>query len=186
MSDLVGAVKAYSLHGPRRARRGRRARGSGDDADRARPQAQAHAHRGRARLRPLAAEAHRARRASSTRSGRTCWTTRSTRSARAARSPSPRVSTAAACASTSPTTAPASIRPSRERIFDPFFTTKEVGQGTGLGLDTARRIVVGRHRGSIEVQSEPGRTVFNVWLPLQPAQLPLQPASHRPQGEPAA
>ncbi len=74
----------------------------------------------------------------------------------------------------------------RERIFDPFFTTKEVGQGTGLGLDTARRIVVGRHRGSIEVQSEPGRTVFNVWLPLQPAQLPLQPASHRPQGEPAA
>ncbi len=55
----------------------------------------------------------------------------------------------------------------RERIFDPFFTTKDVGQGTGLGLDTARRIVAERHRGSIDVDSEPGRTVFHVWLPLQ-------------------
>ena len=55
----------------------------------------------------------------------------------------------------------------RERIFDPFFTTKEVGQGTGLGLDAARRIVVERHRGSIDVESEPGRTVFHVWLPLE-------------------
>ncbi len=54
----------------------------------------------------------------------------------------------------------------RERIFDPFFTTKEVGQGTGLGLDAARRIIVERHRGSIDVESEPGRTVFHVWLPL--------------------
>ena len=57
----------------------------------------------------------------------------------------------------------------RERIFDPFFTTKDVGEGTGLGLDTARRIVVRRHRGSIEVDSEPGRTVFHVWLPLNSA-----------------
>jgi signal transduction histidine kinase len=54
----------------------------------------------------------------------------------------------------------------RERIFEPFFTTKDVGQGTGLGLDTARRIVVERHRGSIEVDSRPGHTVFQVWLPL--------------------
>ncbi len=53
----------------------------------------------------------------------------------------------------------------RERIFDPFFTTKEVGRGTGLGLDTARRIVVDRHRGSLNVESEPGRTVFRVRLP---------------------
>jgi len=57
----------------------------------------------------------------------------------------------------------------RERIFDPFFTTKDVGQGTGLGLDTARRIVVERHHGSIEVDSRPGATVFHVWLPLQSA-----------------
>jgi signal transduction histidine kinase len=55
----------------------------------------------------------------------------------------------------------------REHIFDPFFTTKDVGQGTGLGLDTARRIVVERHRGSIDVDSRPGRTVFHVWLPLE-------------------
>ncbi len=54
----------------------------------------------------------------------------------------------------------------RGRIFEPFFTTKAVGQGTGLGLDTARRIVSERHRGSIDVESEPGRTVFHVWLPL--------------------
>jgi signal transduction histidine kinase len=55
----------------------------------------------------------------------------------------------------------------RERIFEPFFTTKDVGQGTGLGLDTARRIVVERHHGSIDVDSEPGRTVFRVWLPIE-------------------
>lgn len=53
-------------------------------------------------------------------------------------------------------------------IFDPFYTTKEVGKGTGLGLDTARRIAE-RHRGTLTVDSEPGRTVFHVRLPLQPA-----------------
>ncbi|MGO9488235.1 MAG: sensor histidine kinase [Solirubrobacteraceae bacterium] len=57
----------------------------------------------------------------------------------------------------------------RERVFDPFFTTKEVGRGTGLGLDTTRRIVVDRHRGSLTVDSEPGRTVFRVRLPLDGA-----------------
>ena len=53
----------------------------------------------------------------------------------------------------------------RERIFDPFFTTKPVGQGTGLGLDIARRIVR-KHQGEIEVDSHPGRTEFRVTLPL--------------------
>jgi signal transduction histidine kinase len=48
----------------------------------------------------------------------------------------------------------------RQRVFDPFYTTKEVGKGTGLGLDTARRIIVDRHHGSLTVQSEPGATVF--------------------------
>jgi signal transduction histidine kinase len=54
----------------------------------------------------------------------------------------------------------------QDRIFEPFFTTKGVGSGTGLGLDTARRIVEERHRGSISAESKPGRTVFRVWLPL--------------------
>jgi signal transduction histidine kinase len=53
----------------------------------------------------------------------------------------------------------------RDRIFDSFVTTKEVGQGTGLGLSTARRIVVDRHLGSLTVESEPGATTFHVWLP---------------------
>jgi signal transduction histidine kinase len=53
-----------------------------------------------------------------------------------------------------------------DRVFDPFFTTKDVGQGTGLGLDTARRIVADRHDGSIAVDSVPGATTFRVWLPL--------------------
>jgi len=56
----------------------------------------------------------------------------------------------------------------RERIFDPFFTTKPVGQGTGLGLDIARRLVL-RHRGEIEVDSRPGQTQFSVTLPIDAA-----------------
>ena len=50
-------------------------------------------------------------------------------------------------------------------MFEPFFTTKAVGQGTGLGLDTVQRIVK-KHRGNIQVDSQPGDTRFQVWLPL--------------------
>ena len=57
----------------------------------------------------------------------------------------------------------------RERVFDPFFTTKDVGQGTGLGLDMARRIVVDRHHGSLTLDSAPGRTVFRVRMPVDAA-----------------
>jgi signal transduction histidine kinase len=52
------------------------------------------------------------------------------------------------------------------RLFEPFFTTKNVGQGTGLGLSVARRIVVERHHGTINVVSRPGDTRFRVYLPL--------------------
>jgi signal transduction histidine kinase len=52
------------------------------------------------------------------------------------------------------------------RAFEPFFTTKEVGKGTGLGLDIARRIVVDRHHGRITIDSRPGATVLSVHLPL--------------------
>jgi signal transduction histidine kinase len=54
----------------------------------------------------------------------------------------------------------------RDRVFDPFFTTKGVGEGTGLGLDTARRITTERLGGSIEFDSVPGRTAFHIWLPF--------------------
>lgn len=54
----------------------------------------------------------------------------------------------------------------QSRIFELFFTTKTVGKGTGLGLDNVRRIVENRHRGSISVESEPGRTCFIIYLPV--------------------
>jgi signal transduction histidine kinase len=53
-------------------------------------------------------------------------------------------------------------------IYEPFFTTKGVGEGTGLGLDTVKRIVK-KHHGSIQVQSKPGDTCFQVWLPVAAA-----------------
>ena len=53
----------------------------------------------------------------------------------------------------------------KSHIFEPFFTTKGVGEGTGLGLDTVQRIVK-KHRGNIQVDSKPGDTRFQVWLPL--------------------
>jgi signal transduction histidine kinase len=57
---------------------------------------------------------------------------------------------------------PAAIR---GLIFDPFFTTKPMGQGVGLGLDIARRLV--RHNeGAIEFESAAGRTEFRVTLPV--------------------
>jgi signal transduction histidine kinase len=59
---------------------------------------------------------------------------------------------------------PADVLP---HIFEPFYTTKGVGQGTGLGLDIAYRIVVTHHHGAIAVHSAPGSTRFEVRIPLE-------------------
>jgi signal transduction histidine kinase len=57
-----------------------------------------------------------------------------------------------------------------ERAFEPFYTTKDVGKGTGLGLDIARRIVVDRHGGTIAIDPRPGGTVLVVRLPARPVE----------------
>jgi signal transduction histidine kinase len=57
------------------------------------------------------------------------------------------------------------------RIFEPFFTTKPVGEGSGLGLDIARKIIE-KHQGKIEFESQPGQTTFEVWLPMDNIQPP--------------
>ncbi len=57
----------------------------------------------------------------------------------------------------------------QDRIFEPFFTTKAPGQGLGLGLDNAMRIVR-KHKGHLSVRSEPGSTCFRVRLPLSQLQ----------------
>jgi signal transduction histidine kinase len=51
-------------------------------------------------------------------------------------------------------------------LFDPFFTTKPPGEGTGLGLNISHNIIVQRHQGRIDVTSQPGKTRFEVRLPL--------------------
>ncbi len=52
----------------------------------------------------------------------------------------------------------------RERIFEPLFTTKSDGEGSGLGLDIVKKII-DKHHGRIDVDSQPGKTTFSVWLP---------------------
>lgn len=57
------------------------------------------------------------------------------------------------------------------QVFDPFFTTKKQGEGTGIGLDSSKQVVL-NHKGDIRVESVPGKTVFHVTLPINP---PVEP-----------
>jgi len=53
----------------------------------------------------------------------------------------------------------------KNRIFDPFFTTKSQGEGSGLGLGIAKKIVE-KHKGEIYFDSREGETIFTVKLPI--------------------
>jgi signal transduction histidine kinase len=61
----------------------------------------------------------------------------------------------------------------RSQIFDPFFTTKEVGKGTGQGLAIAHAVIVEKHKGTINIETEVGKgTTFILRLPLTLAPAP--------------
>ncbi len=55
----------------------------------------------------------------------------------------------------------------KDRIYEPFFTTKEVGQGTGQGLAVSRSVIVDKHSGTIDFETDIGKgTTFNIRIPL--------------------
>jgi signal transduction histidine kinase len=61
---------------------------------------------------------------------------------------------------------PGILAKNQSKIFDPFYTTKGPGEGTGLGLNISRNLIVKKHHGQISVKSKPGSTCFTVRLPL--------------------
>ena len=66
----------------------------------------------------------------------------------------------------------------RGRIFDPFFTTKAIGKGTGQGLSIARSVVVDKHGGTLEFETELGKgSTFMIRLPHNGKQLPRKPSA---------
>ncbi len=65
----------------------------------------------------------------------------------------------------------------KERVFDPFFTTKEVGKGTGQGLAIAYSVVVDKHSGIVNVESEEGKgTKFIIQVPVSAPKTSLMEA----------
>ncbi|MGL4884384.1 MAG: sensor histidine kinase, partial [Waterburya sp.] len=53
----------------------------------------------------------------------------------------------------------------QNKIFEPFFTTKPLGEGSGLGLYISKKII-DKHQGNLSLSSQPGKTIFSVWLPM--------------------
>jgi len=70
----------------------------------------------------------------------------------------------------------------RQRVFDPFFTTKEVGRGTGQGLSISRSVIVDKHCGTMQFETEVGKgTTFVIRLPVKAA--PATDAANNPGGQ---
>ena len=56
----------------------------------------------------------------------------------------------------------------KKHLFDPFFTTKPVGKGTGLGMSISYKIVVEKHGGTIECESNPDKgSEFLIQIPVK-------------------
>lgn len=53
----------------------------------------------------------------------------------------------------------------KDKIFEAFFTTKAIGEGSGLGLHISKKII-DKHKGTIAMNSQPGQTIFTIWLPV--------------------